>query len=531
MDTIAPLNSATSLSLAPNAQLSQRSIRYLLPSTLASVLAIGVAALFFIVDLVVPRGATPAIGYTLVFVLASRSRTRGFLLGMAGICVVLTWAGFYLEPAGAPLWMSVFDRSAVTLVLLLTLALAWNRQPLIASLAERTTALENAREEMQSANQELRAVNQELQHRNIELTQLNDDLSNLLIGVGLPIIMLGKDLCIRRFTQAAGDALHLDRADVGRSIASVEYIHSMPDLETMVLNAIASDSSMEREIEDISGRWQLLRICPYRKADNQISGAILLMFDIDDRKRAAIVMREARDMAEEANHAKDLFLAMVSHELRTPLNAVLAWAELLRSDKLERVELLEAADAIERSGRAQGALINDLLDVSRIVAGKMELDTHCLDLASVVTDVVKTAQPDAKAKRVCLGESIESSLPPILGDSRRIEQIVWNLLSNAIKFTPAGGRVDVILRSAGAWVETVVRDTGVGISASFLPHVFDRFKQEETTKAHRRGGLGLGMAIVRNLVELHGGTVGVESAGQDQGSTFTVRLPSTTMRS
>jgi CheY-like chemotaxis protein len=249
------------------------------------------------------------------------------------------------------------------------------------------------------------------------------------------------------------------------------------------------------------------------------------MFDIDDRKRANVAMREARDLAEEANRAKDVFLAMLSHELRTPLSAILGWAQLLQSEKLNPAEALQAADAIETSGRAQAALINDLLDVSRIVAGKMELDTRPLDLASVVNAAIQAANSDAQARQVFLEQSIESPLPPILGDPIRLQQIVSNLLSNAIKFTPSGGRVDVVLRSARSWVELVVRDTGAGISAGFLPHVFDRFKQEQNTTTRRGGGLGLGMAIVRNLVELHGGTVGVESAGQGQGTKFIVRLP------
>jgi CheY-like chemotaxis protein len=169
------------------------------------------------------------------------------------------------------------------------------------------------------------------------------------------------------------------------------------------------------------------------------------------------------------------------------------------------------------------------LDVSRIVAGKMELDIRLLDLGSVVNAAFQAARPDATARQIRLEQFAEAPLPPILGDPRRLQQVASNLLSNAIKFTPSGGRVDIVLRSAGSWVELVVRDTGVGISASFLPHVFDRFQQEQTTTARRGGGLGLGMAIVRNLVELHGGTVGVASDGQGHGATFNVRLPVATI--
>jgi len=517
-------NAVVKLQRDSEAGFSQRSIQLLLPSTLASVLAVVAAAFFFILDMLLPRGATPAIGYTLVFVLASRSRKRGFLLGMAGVCVALTWVGYFLEPSGAPSWMSAFDRSMISMVLLLTLALAWNRQPLIASLAERTKSLKHAKETIQSANEELVVVNRELQLRNAELSQLNADLSNLLTGVGLPIVMLCKDLQIRRFTPAAADALHLVPEDIGRPIRRVNCTCGVTDLEKMVLEAVSSNTLIEREVKDDAGRWQLQRIRPYRTADNQIAGAVLLMFDIDDRKRADVAMRAARDLAEEANRSKDIFLAMLSHELRTPLSAILSWAHLLRIEKLDPAKISEAADAIETSGRAQAALINDLLDVSRIVAGKMELETRPLDLASVINAAFQAARPDATAKQIRLEQSVEAPLPPILGDPRRLQQVASNLLSNAIKFTPSGGQVDVVLRSAGSWVELVVRDTGVGIAANFLPHVFDRFQQEQTT-ATRRGGLGLGMAIVRNLVELHGGSVRVESDGQGKGATFHVRLP------
>jgi two-component system CheB/CheR fusion protein len=529
MKSTHPVSALTDVQRDDGAGFSQRSIQLLLPSTLAALLAVVAAAFFFVLDMLVPRGATPAIGYTLVFVLASRSRDRALLLGMAVGCIALTWVGYFLEPSGAAWWMSAFDRLMVTLVLLLTLALAWNRQPLIVSLAERTEALERAKDKIQAANGELVVVNQELQRRNVELTQLNDDLSNLLSGVGLPIVMLCKDLRIRRFTPAAGDALHLVPEDVGRPIGKIKCTCGVRDLEMMVVNAVASNTPIEREVKDAAGRWQLQRIRPYRTADNQVAGAVLLMFDVDERKRADIAMREARDVAEKANRAKDVFLAMLSHELRTPLSAILGWAHLLRNEKLDPVKTLEAADAIETSGRAQAALINDLLDVSRIVAGKMELDTRLLDLASVVNAAFQAARPDATAKQIRLEQSVEEPLPPILGDPRRLEQVASNLLSNAIKFTPADGQVDVVLRSAGSWVELVVRDTGVGISASFLPHVFDRFQQEQTTTTRRGGGLGLGMAIARNLAELHGGTVRVESDGQGQGATFIVRLPVATI--
>jgi PAS domain S-box-containing protein len=246
-----------------------------------------------------------------------------------------------------------------------------------------------------------------------------------------------------------------------------------------------------------------------------------------ERERAAMLANEhaSRVEAEAANRSKDLFLAMISHELRAPLSAILGWAQLLRSEKLGTAQSLEAADAIERSGRAQAALINDLLDASRLVAGKMEVNTRPLDLSSVVGAAIQAAQSDAKEKQIRLEQSIESSLPPILGDPIRLQQVASNLLSNAIKFTPPGGRVDVVLRAAGPWVEFVVRDTGAGMSADFIPRVFDRFEQEQNPSAGHQVGLGLGLPIVRSLVELHGGAVKAKSAGKGRGANFTVRLP------
>jgi len=246
-----------------------------------------------------------------------------------------------------------------------------------------------------------------------------------------------------------------------------------------------------------------------------------------EHETAAMLANEQtlRVEAEAANRSKDLFLALISHELRTPLSAILGWAQLLRGEKLDPAKSLEAADAIERSGRQQAALINDLLDASRIVAGKMEVHTRPLDMASVVSAAVQAAHPDAKTKQIRLEQSIESPLPPILGDPTRLQQVASNLLSNAIKFTPAGGRIDVSLRSAGSWMELVVRDSGAGMSADFLPRVFDRFEQEQNFSTSHQGGLGLGLPIVRSLVELHGGNVTAQSAGKGQGATFTVRLP------
>ena len=226
----------------------------------------------------------------------------------------------------------------------------------------------------------------------------------------------------------------------------------------------------------------------------------------------------------EANRLKDEFLATVSHELRTPLNAMVSWAWMLRSGSLGSEAAARAAAAIERSVKAQARIIDDLLDVSRIVSGKLRLSMRTVDLAGVVDMAIESVTAAAEAKDLALVRSVEAG-SAVFGDPDRLQQVAWNLLSNAIKFTPRRGQIEVSVRHAGGDVELSVRDTGQGIPASFLPHVFERFRQADGSSTRRTGGLGLGLAIVRHLVELHGGTVQAESAGEGLGATFVVTMP------
>jgi signal transduction histidine kinase len=234
--------------------------------------------------------------------------------------------------------------------------------------------------------------------------------------------------------------------------------------------------------------------------------------------------RAARAEAEAASRAKDDFLAMVSHELRAPLSAILGWTRMLRTSRLEPDAAARALETIERNVHQQTQLINDLLDVSRIVSGKIALDTQDVNVAGIVHASVESMRPTAAANGVAVDADIPRAPAVIRGDAGRLQQVVANLLSNAVKFTPAGGRVSVAVR-AGDDVRLVVTDTGCGITPEFLPHVFDRFRQADTTPARSRGGLGLGLAIVRHLVELHGGRIRAESEGTGRGATFTVDLP------
>ncbi len=234
---------------------------------------------------------------------------------------------------------------------------------------------------------------------------------------------------------------------------------------------------------------------------------------------------QAKRAAEEATLAKDEFLAVVSHELRTPLTAILGWARMLQAGNLDERTAARALSAIERNAESQNQLIGDLLDLSRIISGKIRLNVGRVELASVVESALDVVGPAADAKGVRLQSVLDPQAGPVSGDPERLQQVMWNLLSNAVKFTPRGGRVQVRLARVNSSVEVAVSDTGCGISAEFLPYVFERLRQADQTQTRRQGGLGLGMAITKHIVELHGGTVRAESRGEGQGATFTLRLP------
>jgi PAS domain S-box-containing protein len=254
--------------------------------------------------------------------------------------------------------------------------------------------------------------------------------------------------------------------------------------------------------------------------------------DITDRKlrekERRLLLEDAQSAhaeADTANNIKNEFLAVLSHELRTPLTSILGWSTMLNDGKLNEQESKRAIDSILRNARAQRQLIDDLLDISRVITGKLRLDVRPLDLAPMVKAIVDDARPSADARSIHLQIAIDPLESPISGDPDRIRQIIWNLLTNAIKFTPKGGRVEVRLERIESNVEITIGDTGQGISPELLPHVFDRFRQSDSSSTRTHGGLGLGLSIARQLVEMHGGTVTAESPGAGEGSTFQVTLP------
>jgi PAS domain S-box-containing protein len=268
-----------------------------------------------------------------------------------------------------------------------------------------------------------------------------------------------------------------------------------------------------------------LTVSPIKGPNGDIIGASKIARDITEQRQARKELDEAYRQAEESSRLKEEFLATISHELRTPLSAILGWARMLRLGQLSKENAAKALDTIERNARAQAQLIDDLLDVSRIVTGKLRMDVRPSDPNSFIDAAVEAVRPAAEAKGVRVQKVIDTGLISIPGDPVRLQQVIWNLLSNAIKFTPRGGRVQIRSERVNSHLEIVVSDTGQGISPDFLPHVFDRFRQADQKASRQHGGMGLGLAIVRHLVELHGGNVSATSDGEGQGATFTVRLP------
>jgi PAS domain S-box-containing protein len=284
-------------------------------------------------------------------------------------------------------------------------------------------------------------------------------------------------------------------------------------------------------------RWHLGRALPIRDESGRIVRWYGTNTDIHDRKQiedalaeALVSEQSARGEAEFASRMKDEFLATLSHELRTPLNAVLGWSHMIRREGARPQDYVRGAEVIERNARAQARIIDDLLDMSAIISGKVRLEVGPIDLPAIVEAAIETARPAAEAKHIRIRPEIDRLAGfAVRGDANRLQQVLWNLLSNALKFTPRNGRIEVALRRAQGAVEICVSDSGRGISADFLPHVFDRFRQADASTTRQHGGLGLGLAIVKQLVELHGGTIRASSEGEDRGATFVVSLPQAQM--
>ena len=353
--------------------------------------------------------------------------------------------------------------------------------------------------------------------------------------------IVSKDLggIIRSWNPAAEKLFgHTAAEAVGRSITIIippERLHEEDEVLARIRRGRAiSDFETVRVRKDGTMVDISLTVSPVRSTAGEIIGVSKIARDISgrnrlERERMVLLAREqeARAEAEAASRAKDEFLAVLSHELRTPLNAVYGWANILKSGGIDEATAARGLDAIVRNANAQVQLIDDLLDVSRIVSGKMRLDVQHVDLASVVRAALDSMSPAAAAKGIRLQTALDPRAGPITGDPNRLQQVVWNLVSNAVKFTPRGGQIQVHLQRINSHVELVVSDTGQGIGPELLPYLFERFRQGDSSTTRQHEGLGLGLALVKYLTELHGGIVSAYSLGSGKGATFTVKLPLT----
>jgi signal transduction histidine kinase len=317
----------------------------------------------------------------------------------------------------------------------------------------------------------------------------------------------------------------------GYELGAVDYILSpvvAPVLRTKVrvfVDLYVTHTALARSNQKLESRV-MERTAELQTSNERLQGEITERLRAENEREALLAREKVlRAEAEELSRLKDEFLATMSHELRTPLNAIFGWITLLRTRRLDEVTRERALETIERNARAQKRLIEDLLDVSRIVTGKVALELVSVDPRRVVEAALETMHPAAQAKGLKVVPLLDTSAGTVRGDFARLQQIVCNLLSNAIKFTPSGGQVEVCLARRNDEAEISVTDSGQGIKSEFLPHVFDRFRQEDGSISRRHGGLGLGLAIVRHLVELHAGTVEAHSAGEGKGARFVVRLP------
>jgi PAS domain S-box-containing protein len=352
-----------------------------------------------------------------------------------------------------------------------------------------------------------------------------------------PIISLDLNGLITSWNRAAEELFgYTAQEAVGKSIKML-FPPERINEEVSILERIRTGERIEnyetvRLRKDGSPIDVSLTGSPIVDANGAIIGASKIARDISARKRAeeeraALLLREqnARAEAEAANRLKDEFLAIVSHEVRTPLNSIAGWIQMLRSGKLDEEHTAKALESIDRNAALQGTIITELLETSRIVTGNLKLDSKPIAVPSLIEAAIEIVRPAAEAKSIQIEPALDISAGPIWGDSGRLQQVFWNLLSNAVKFTPKDGRIKVRVERDNSNAVVIVKDNGEGIDPDFLPYVFERFRQADATTSRSFGGLGLGLSIVRSVVEMHGGSVRAESEGKGRGATFTITLP------
>jgi PAS domain S-box-containing protein len=362
-------------------------------------------------------------------------------------------------------------------------------------------------------------------HQNLDtlrLAAIIDSSDDAIVSKDLNGVVTSWNAAARRMFGYTADEI------VGKSIRTIIPQDRQAE-EDEVLRRIGLGQSVDhfetvRQRKDGSLVPISLSVSPIRDRDGTVIGISKIARDISERKQAEAETERAYEQLQVASRLKDEFLATLSHELRTPLNAVLGYARMLRSGAVSADRVPLALEVMERNATSLTQIVEDVLDVSRIISGKVRLNVQTVDLPSVLTHAVETIAHAADAKRITLQRIIDP-VGPVSGDPDRLQQVAWNLLSNAVKFTPQDGRIQVRLERVNSHVEIVVSDTGIGIQPEFLPHIFERFRQAESGTTRRHGGLGLGLAIARHIVEMHGGTIHVASDGQGMGSTFRVKLP------
>ncbi len=392
------------------------------------------------------------------------------------------------------------------------------------------------------AEQNAQSINLARRRAEEALRKQSDWLRVTLSSIGDAVISTDVEGCVTFMNRVAESLTGWGEADaMGRSLTDIFQIlneESRQPVENPALRALTSVTIVGLANHTIliakdGTEWPIDdTAAPIRSEQGEVLGAVLVFRDISERKRMEsererllATAQAAQKEAEHANRLKDEFLATASHELRTPLTAVVGWSRMLRTGKLDAENSARALEAIERNATLQTKLIDDLLDVSRIITGKLILDRRAIEMAHVLSDAVNTVRPAADAKNITIVTSFDAETGPVLGDANRLQQVVWNLLSNAVKFTPKNGRIEVGLQRVNSEVEIFVGDSGEGIRSEFLPYVFERFRQGDGKTTRLHSGLGLGLAIVRHLVELHGGTVNAHSDGPGRGATFKLRLP------
>ena len=395
-------------------------------------------------------------------------------------------------------------------------------------LRSATEELEISKEELQAINEELTTVKAELKAKVEETGKINDDLQNLVMANDIGTIFVDRNLAIKRYTPRAADVFSITATDIGRSLLDITHRLEYDKLADDAAEAFGSLRLIERELKSTDGRWYLARILPYRTTENRIDGAVLSFIDITSRRTAEERLRNVGQAGVgEVERRRDEFLAVVSHELKHPLNLITASTELIGRSAEARTNatISRAADTIRRTVLGQAQIIDDLLDMSRLRTGKLSITRRPIDLKEVVQRISHTMQDEAERKDIDFRLSVPDGPVAIHADLTRIEQIVWNLISNALKFTDGDGKIIVQLALDDQYAVLTITDNGVGIDRAALPNIFEMFEQSRSSASAVRGGLGIGLSLVKDLVAVHGGEVHAHSDGIGHGATFTVKLP------